>query len=917
MNKEIHYLGYSAVPSDYECQDGALSASLNLISEDDQIKPLTAPKEVMQLLAGERVLFIHNVPGQKNYIFGRDNSPMGIKAFWLKVGAVATSSDSATYIDAMDGFLGITAVGNTLIFALESGLHYVLWKDGAYISLGNRPPFVSIDFGMCQVGTLTNSGDFTIPACCHPAWNERRQGVGEKEDLAAMTQAVYGLLNPAIVDNITTQGLFYQPCFVRYAYRLYDGSHCWHSAPILMLPTVLPPTVKYIADGLDRTDGTGATEDATLTLDVPYFALYYRVIADGLSGLSQWADIVAGIDIYISAPIYTYDQSADLTWRPVTTKRNMLFSLSEGGSLDIEYRPGGTTGDGGTGTRPSSRASTSFFVGHYASSETAAYVDHYEAPAEGSVYIAKIKPHPKFHDNIRHAHDFYKVAEIDIKDLTGMSAMARLKLLDNDFSALVTKEPLTDDYQSHCRLVASSVYAFNGRLNLAGISVSPADPLPIRSVMQFSNDGQSNGGATLTVWTRINGTRCKAVHTGDGIADILYTPSSNFPRYIFYPDAQAYKMRIAIGTQTYTFNLTPHEFLNGAYYYSGNYLAGQTPPSVTAETANCATSVKVSSKIYTSEVNNPYFFPLLGINTVGSGDVYAICSAAKALSQGQFGQFPLYAFTSEGVWALETNSSGTYSARQPITRDVCINTASITQIDSAVLFATARGIMLLSGSQTQCITDSISSEYPFNVLTLPGMDTLHAKLSHDEDSDSCFPMAPFSKFLASCRMVYDYVHQHIIVYSPSYTYAYVYSLRSRQWGMMYSRIDTGVNSYPEALAVDKSGLLIDFSSGAGVIGAGLLVTRPLKLGAPDVHKTIDAIIQRGHFAKGKVQSVLYGSRDLSSWHLVWSSKNQYLRGFHGTPYKYYRIALYCDLAAGESIFSASVQFMERLTNQLR
>ena len=32
--------------------------------------------------------------------------------------------------------------------------------------------------------------------------------------------------------------------------------------------------------------------------------------------------------------------------------------------------------------------------------------------------------------------------------------------------------------------------------------------------------------------------------------------------------------------------------------------------------------------------------------------------------------------------------------------------------------------MLISGSQTQCITEAINSEYPFDALQLPGFDKL-------------------------------------------------------------------------------------------------------------------------------------------------------------------------------------------------
>ncbi len=169
-------------------------------------------------------------------------------------------------------------------------------------------------------------------------------------------------------------------------------------------------------------------------------------------------------------------------------------------------------------------------------------------------------------------------------------------------------------------------------------------------------------------------------------------------------------------------------------------------------------------------------------------------------------------------------------------------------------------------------------------------------------------------------MIYDYVHQRIIVFYSQVTYAYVYSLKSRLWGMMHSDIIESVPSYPNALGIndDNSNLtIVDFSKCDDSEVKALLVTRPLKLETPDVLKTMDTVIQRGHFQKGHVQSVLYGSRDLYNWHLVWSSKDHYLRGFRGTPYKYFRIALLCNLSPDESIFGASLQFTPRLTDQPR
>ena len=401
--------------------------------------------------------------------------------------------------------------------------------------------------------------------------------------------------------------------------------------------------------------------------------------------------------------------------------------------------------------------------------------------------------------------------------------------------------------------------------------------------------------------------------------------------YMFYPNPNAYKMVIYnYSSACYAVDLKPHEFLNGAYAILDYELVREKnftslpnisyPMYSTEEAYNFP--IQISNKIYTSEVNNPFYFPVLGINTVGTGNILGICAAAKALSEGQFGQFPLYAFTSEGVWALEVSNTGTYSAKQPITRDVVINPDSITQIDSAVLFATDRGIMLISGSTVQCISDRLNTEELFSIADLPKAEALINIFNSKADESEQISLAdasllPFSEFLAGCRMVYDYTNQHIIVYNPAVRYAYVYSLKSKTWGMMRSDIVSNVNSYPEALAMADGAKLVDFSKTDAQTTTSLIITRPFKMDDPNALKTINTIIQRGMFRSTHVQQVLYGSNDLFHWHTVWSSVDKMMRGFRGTPYKAYRLALVCKFDKGESIYGCTVVFEPRMTNQVR
>ena len=54
----------------------------------------------------------------------------------------------------------------------------------------------------------------------------------------------------------------------------------------------------------------------------------------------------------------------------------------------------------------------------------------------------------------------------------------------------------------------------------------------------------------------------------------------------------------------------------------------------------------------------------------------------------------------------------------PLQGTLCVDKDSITQVDSAVLFATTRGIMMLSGSQSTCITEVLESEDAFSLGSL-------------------------------------------------------------------------------------------------------------------------------------------------------------------------------------------------------
>lgn len=950
MNKDVKYNGFSAVPSDYECQDGELAMSLNLINENGTISAVSQPKVVMSLGKSEqKVMFIHETNVYKHYIF-YDTTTMKLR--WRGSGSASSELGS---------FYGIThcnAIGNTLLVFTDNEIHYFFWKDTKYVDLGNSLPEISVSFGLVGHPRL-----FSVSDSSHSTFNiQFAEGIAEgalfnelsDANKTRVTEQIMAKVNKFIREQTIEKGRFCFPFFVRYALRLYDGSLVGHSAPILMNPQTLPaPLVLW-----KRATGKNSYTDATCDIMLMACDLDYKVSHGGdYYKLEDWSDIITGIEVFISKPIYTYDQEGKIANLKDTDNFDTTFI---GRIYHKSYHRGGTpsfptaiTEDAVHG--PMAQGQSSDFLDCYAEwTYKRLYGLYFSADRSypSTTFHMPEFSEDKIGETLRNCAHFYKLRTLSFADAKKTDRTI-IPIEEEYLQSLVTREVMTDDYLTHDQLSATSSQVYNSRLNLSGVKRKLFNGFSASTMFaytdQFIGTWQQDGNTlrvepsifsdqvNITIYVKEGGKTYALMTSGscgaflsptvqrDGV-DYLVKRSTGC--YIFYPNVNATTAVISsmhgdsggvYGGGSMVVELKPHEFLNGSFALldynqqrKHNYSSDLVPPA----TASPYDTIDCGSKVYTSEVNNPFFFPVTGINTVGTGRILGIATAAKALSQGQFGQFPLYAFTDDGVWAMEVSSTGTYTAKQPITRDVCINPEGITQIDSAVLFPTDRGIMLISGSQTQCISEAINSEYPFDIRTLPGMAKLHAQLGHD--ADTCLPTLPFSEFLAECGMVYDYVHQRIIVFNKNFSYAYIYSLKTQAWGMMYSDIKASINSYPEALAVDGKGNLVDFTQDDIEKSAlGLLVTRPLNLDTVNIHKTIDNIIQRGNFAKGHVKSVLYGSRDLINWHLVWSSKDHYLRGFRGTPYKYFRIALLCDLAPGESIYGASVQFTPRLTNQPR
>lgn len=323
------------------------------------------------------------------------------------------------------------------------------------------------------------------------------------------------------------------------------------------------------------------------------------------------------------------------------------------------------------------------------------------------------------------------------------------------------------------------------------------------------------------------------------------------------------------------------------------------------------------SSILVSKAENPMVFPAKNSVSIGSSTIRALAANTQPISEGQFGDAPLYAFTDEGVWMLMLDSEGVYQSRQPVNREICTNTSGILQTDDAILYASDRGIIMQQGRSSKCITEALD-DYPFDYNKMPHSAEILA--TGKIPSIGVAYRMSIRQYLKEAEMVFDYYNSRLVLFNPNCKYAYIYSLRSGMWGAIPNKFRSRVNIYPQAYAVNTDGRIVDlYNPDAEEYVPYFFCTRPMTLDAANVHKTIFSLIVRGYFQPDvkKCGIALYASNNLFDWVLVSTSATQYLRGIAGTPYKYFRIACIGNLRPEESISGCSIDVQPRWNNKLR
>lgn len=543
-----------------------------------------------------------------------------------------------------------------------------------------------------------------------------------------------------------------------------------------------------------------------------------------------------------------------------------------------------------------------------------------------------------YYDVLINSNDFRLIHSWDINSLAngyGSIVPIREGVLDNIYS----HENLTDNGQLRRTYACNTpVLQYNNRISMVADTVSLASTVSLKTMYNETLESFGNNpGVSINY---IKGAWVKAIKNGQTMYKELEIEDERLCiellSYFYYPEGVATELILYTeGTKPRVtgYALKKHPFLDGAILwnnfsrvtytwqriYESQEDAMTNDPDISAAQQGEVTA-KYGNLVRVSNSANPFYFSEVNQVVLPSGNISGLSTTAKALSQGQFGAFPLYCFSDNGIWALEVSDTGTYSAKQPVSRAVCTSPESITQTEGQVLFVTKRGLMALDGANVSCVSEVLSGHnYTASlnklneVLRLAGFEGVSLP-DHIEE------------WMQDARFLYDDMRQYIYAFKSDDTLGYIYSISDQAWGMFVNDLEHPLPTYTDALAVsnpdsENKRRLINMSdynqADHESSYKSLLITRPMTLGTADAYKTIEALVLRGMIDEDDAKLVIWASNDLKHWEVIASSSTSWYRGRSGTPYKYYRIGVLLDWEEEDSLNGMSADITTRLTNRIR
>ena len=887
----LYKKGITRTPSDLLCSDGELAECVNLEVKGEELVPMEMPVDIgVSLNTNEELICVHNISqiNRKNFITKTTEGETSvIKAFHIE-------GSSKVYYDfykEVTGFTSCSTIGMTLIVNGKDEVYYMLYKNTNYKTLGSKLPDISLSFNL--------TGEYKL--------EKEKYSIDETGEnssaynITDSTEIHQAHVNKFIKEKATDQNKFMYPFFVRYALKLYNNeTYTRYSSPILMLPSIYSSPSVHL---LEQQFNNGLLKSADFI--VGGYVAELQVKANELDTLSEWKDVVKGISVFITRPTSSYNQAYSDSSNFLKESNPFVGGLVD--SVPSEHVGELTKVDTLEGTNT---IVNELPVGYTKWSSKNVYslfgIQCLSVPTlDKEAFVGELMASTAV---------YYKYADLDFDSLGKIKeGYVSISSVCNPYSLSTIEQSekldTLGDYMTNDVLIPSFSCIYNSRLNIANVK-----RIYFKGYKPDSISQPLSGESMYDIYTYINDSSGNEII----VKSSSISKSRLYGSFLYYPDTDAFKMVVVdvTGNSHATVPLTEDVYSNGAYSINLDGLEFvEGVPKIETTLINYE---YLPNKLFTSAVNNPFYFPLAGINTIGVGEILGISALTRPISQGQFGEYPLMAFCTDGNFALKVSSDGYYSGISPMQEDVILGQDKLTPLENSILAITKKGIMVAGGSSDMTQIALQMDGRNFATSSLRGLKT-HSDVFSDiiEKSEDAIG---FREYLEGSRMAYDYSSDRVIIYNKHKSYSYVFGFSNGVVSKLVlnggDNIITHVLSYPDSIIQTSSGRLYSLYQKEDVNTIserriGFAITRPLTFGNPLGLKSIQQFKNMWTKAvdSSSVRSKIYGSNDNVTYVPIQSK--------YGNPYKYYRIAFYTDMLPKEALVGTALVVDTRRTNKLR
>ena len=806
MATKIQLRGISRTPSDKMSAEGGLAESLNFRIDNGESTPMVPATDLtsqsgtfasiglppVSANLAYNVLYLHKQNNYRNFICSQVVSNQTKVGIWTNPSTDTYTLDAFLTLPQGESIKEVLGVGNTLVIYTDVTSYYVLYKNEQYELLGSKIPSPAVRlFGygagysrselMSKCHSIHDMGEsynytegWYIKMLREDLTYQMTADAVKRDVSAATIKTKYTSIVGATTDFITA------PVFMRTAVRLNDG-FVNQSAPYCIGAGQNYSTDIFVYEWEHEDEEENPLWSYFLIMRMnpssPKIKLYNK------AEMEKWSDIILSIDVFATDMV----ENPKIKTGDETTAVDHLNAWEGGHGWDV------------------------IMDGQYES------LSEIEELATSQNVFWKVLTATK-------SESIYDEDYGTTWDAMSTGDDGVVIPYPKSGEVLHLRDTLPDDYDSNNVTIAENAIVFNRRLVLSGVrqglstgntwmgaSGLSSNMYGTQSAVRLKYYVTANSTDSLD---RMAGGDSSSVIGKDAEGNTTFTPAvigthynELFCGWAAYPHPNCKKLILNNGSAYKEIEMKQHPKLSCSYAFfgfgerisdHGTVISGMTQDDFD----NANPYLSYLNKMFYSEANNPFSFPVAYRQTFDS-DVITCRVANKPLSQGETGKFPLYVFTKGGIYTMETTSLGTFNPPVNVSRDVALNARSVKSIDQAVIFTTAKGVMLISGGDISCLsTEMVGKRY---VLETEAQTILNA----DENAwKKYLPIltdtTAFMDFMGNALYAYDYAGGRLICFNASKPYAYVYSLSSSTWHTLALPenliVRNVLNTYPETYA---------------------------------------------------------------------------------------------------------------------